>query len=59
MKMAQTTLALINLCPQKEDPSSKSVVFSRFRKILLLLEGPLKREGFNILHECDEEARCY
>uniref|UniRef100_A0ACD5YSF4 Uncharacterized protein n=1 Tax=Avena sativa TaxID=4498 RepID=A0ACD5YSF4_AVESA len=34
---------------QKEDPSSKSVVFSQFRKMLLLLEGPLKRAGFNIL----------
>uniref|UniRef100_A0ACD5UJU7 Uncharacterized protein n=1 Tax=Avena sativa TaxID=4498 RepID=A0ACD5UJU7_AVESA len=34
---------------QKEDPTSKSVVFSQFRKMLLLLEGPLKRAGFNIL----------
>jgi len=34
---------------QKEDPSSKSVVFSQFRKMLLLLEGPLKRAGFSIL----------
>ncbi|CAM0907009.1 unnamed protein product [Alopecurus aequalis] len=34
---------------QKEDPSSKSVVFSQFRKMLLLLEGPLKKAGFNIL----------
>ena len=34
---------------QKEDPSSKSVVFSQFRKMLLLLEGPLKKAGFRIL----------
>uniref|UniRef100_J3MNH3 SWI/SNF-related matrix-associated actin-dependent regulator of chromatin subfamily A member 3-like 1 n=2 Tax=Oryza brachyantha TaxID=4533 RepID=J3MNH3_ORYBR len=33
----------------KEDPSSKSVVFSQFRKMLILLEGPLKAAGFNIL----------
>ncbi|XP_048555056.1 putative SWI/SNF-related matrix-associated actin-dependent regulator of chromatin subfamily A member 3-like 1 [Triticum urartu] len=34
---------------QKEDPSSKSVVFSQFQKMLILLEGPLKRAGFKIL----------
>lgn len=34
---------------QKEDPLSKSVVFSQFRRMLILLEGPLKRAGFNIL----------
>uniref|UniRef100_A0A0D9X237 Uncharacterized protein n=1 Tax=Leersia perrieri TaxID=77586 RepID=A0A0D9X237_9ORYZ len=34
---------------QAEDPLSKSVVFSQFRKMLILLEGPLKAAGFNIL----------
>ncbi|KAF0895138.1 hypothetical protein E2562_006842 [Oryza meyeriana var. granulata] len=34
---------------QNEDPLSKSVVFSQFRKMLILLEGPLKAAGFNIL----------
>ncbi|XP_052161839.1 putative SWI/SNF-related matrix-associated actin-dependent regulator of chromatin subfamily A member 3-like 1 [Oryza glaberrima] len=34
---------------QSEDPLSKSVIFSQFRKMLILLEGPLKAAGFNIL----------
>lgn len=34
---------------QNEDPSSKSVVFSQFKQMLILLEAPLKNAGFNIL----------
>ncbi|KAL6657069.1 hypothetical protein ACP70R_004849 [Stipagrostis hirtigluma subsp. patula] len=34
---------------QNKDPLSKSVVFSQFRKMLILLEAPLKAAGFNIL----------
>nr|CAB3458767.1 unnamed protein product [Digitaria exilis] len=34
---------------QNEDPLSKSVVFSQFKKMLILLEAPLKNAGFNIL----------
>lgn len=32
-----------------ESPSRKSIVFSQFRKLLLLLEEPLKAAGFKIL----------
>lgn len=32
-----------------ENPATKSVVFSQFRKMLLLLEKPLKEAGFKIL----------
>ncbi|XP_058107417.1 putative SWI/SNF-related matrix-associated actin-dependent regulator of chromatin subfamily A member 3-like 1 isoform X2 [Magnolia sinica] len=32
-----------------ENPSTKSVVFSQFRKMLILLEEPLKAAGFRIL----------
>ncbi|KAL6336466.1 hypothetical protein AAG906_018421 [Vitis piasezkii] len=32
-----------------QNPSTKSVVFSQFRKMLLLLEQPLKAAGFKIL----------
>ncbi|KAG8079555.1 hypothetical protein GUJ93_ZPchr0007g5958 [Zizania palustris] len=43
--------ALLSLLKRSanEDPLSKSVVFSQFRKMLILLEGPLKAAGFNIL----------
>ncbi|TVU37539.1 hypothetical protein EJB05_10858, partial [Eragrostis curvula] len=34
---------------QDKDPLSKSVVFSQFRKMLILLEKPLKAAGFKIL----------
>ncbi|KAJ3671720.1 hypothetical protein LUZ60_007799 [Juncus effusus] len=34
---------------KKSDPLKKSVVFSQFRKMLLLLEEPLKNSGFKIL----------
>nr|XP_017239311.1 PREDICTED: putative SWI/SNF-related matrix-associated actin-dependent regulator of chromatin subfamily A member 3-like 1 [Daucus carota subsp. sativus] len=32
-----------------QDPTAKSVVFSQFRKMLILLEEPLKTAGFNVL----------
>ncbi|KAL1822505.1 hypothetical protein ACET3Z_009283 [Daucus carota] len=32
-----------------QDPTAKSVVFSQFRKMLTLLEEPLKTAGFNVL----------
>ncbi|XP_074354762.1 putative SWI/SNF-related matrix-associated actin-dependent regulator of chromatin subfamily A member 3-like 1 [Apium graveolens] len=32
-----------------QDPARKSVVFSQFRKMLILLEEPLKKAGFKIL----------
>lgn len=34
---------------QDEDPSSKSVVFSQFRQMLILLEAPLRKAGFKTL----------
>jgi SWI/SNF-related matrix-associated actin-dependent regulator of chromatin subfamily A3 len=34
---------------KKQDPLTKSVVFSQFRKMLLLLEAPLKAAGFGVL----------
>ncbi|KAJ1292131.1 hypothetical protein BS78_02G369000 [Paspalum vaginatum] len=34
---------------QNDDPSSKSVVFSQFRKMLILLEAPLREAGFKML----------
>ncbi|KAK1278761.1 hypothetical protein QJS04_geneDACA003609 [Acorus gramineus] len=40
--------ALLKLL-SKENPSTKSVVFSQFQKMLLLLEEPLKAAGFNVL----------
>ncbi|XP_010558921.2 PREDICTED: putative SWI/SNF-related matrix-associated actin-dependent regulator of chromatin subfamily A member 3-like 1 [Tarenaya hassleriana] len=44
-------LALLSLLleSRQEDPNTKSVVFSQFRKLLLLLEEPLKAAGFTIL----------
>lgn len=44
----QTLLKLLKIS-QDKDPLSKSVVFSQFRKMLLLLEKPLKEAGFKIL----------
>ncbi|KAJ7976573.1 DNA/RNA helicase protein [Quillaja saponaria] len=43
--------ALLKLLVASRDqhPSTKSVVFSQFRKMLLLLEEPLKEAGFKIL----------
>ncbi|KAF9592159.1 hypothetical protein IFM89_012588, partial [Coptis chinensis] len=34
---------------RERDPSTKSIVFSQFRKMLILLEEPLKASGFTIL----------
>ncbi|KAF5178114.1 Dna repair protein rad5 [Thalictrum thalictroides] len=34
---------------RKQHPSTKSVIFSQFRKMLILLEEPLKASGFMIL----------
>ncbi|GER25963.1 DNA repair protein RAD5 [Striga asiatica] len=33
----------------KDDPPYKSVVFSQFRKLLILLEGPLREAGFDVV----------
>ncbi|CAN6185234.1 unnamed protein product [Urochloa humidicola] len=44
----QTLLKLLKTS-QNKDPSSKSVVFSQFKQMLILLEAPLKNAGFNIL----------
>ncbi|XP_020592871.1 putative SWI/SNF-related matrix-associated actin-dependent regulator of chromatin subfamily A member 3-like 1 [Phalaenopsis equestris] len=43
--------ALLNLLHEskKQNESTKSVVFSQFRKMLILLEEPLKAAGFGIL----------
>ncbi|GFP92880.1 putative swi/snf-related matrix-associated actin-dependent regulator of chromatin subfamily a member 3-like 1 [Phtheirospermum japonicum] len=43
--------ALLKLLTSSRDvkPSSKSVIFSQFRKMLLLLEEPLKEAGFNVI----------
>ncbi|KAF8115217.1 hypothetical protein N665_0029s0060 [Sinapis alba] len=41
-------LSLLNASKQ-ENPNTKSVVFSQFRKMLLLLEVPLKAAGFTVL----------
>lgn len=34
---------------REENPSTKSVIFSQFRKMLILLEEPLKSAGFRII----------
>ncbi|KAG6421617.1 hypothetical protein SASPL_118174 [Salvia splendens] len=43
--------ALLKLLTVSRDasPSSKSIVFSQFRKMLLLLEEPLKQAGFKVI----------
>ncbi|CAN1160569.1 Putative SWI/SNF-related matrix-associated actin-dependent regulator of chromatin subfamily A member 3-like 1 [Linum perenne] len=43
--------ALLSLltASKNEDPTTKSVVFSQFQKMLLLLEGPLRAAGFKTL----------
>lgn len=43
--------ALLKLLSSSRDarPSSKSIVFSQFRKMLLLLEEPLKEAGFKVI----------
>ncbi|KAI7734849.1 hypothetical protein M8C21_025477, partial [Ambrosia artemisiifolia] len=45
---AATLLKLLQ-ASKAENPSIKSVVFSQFRKLLLLLEEPLKEAGFKTL----------
>ncbi|XP_072975631.1 putative SWI/SNF-related matrix-associated actin-dependent regulator of chromatin subfamily A member 3-like 1 [Typha angustifolia] len=44
-----STLLKLLLESKKQDPSTKSVVFSQFKKMLILLEQPLKDAGFCIL----------
>lgn len=46
--LSSKTNALLKLLKssRNENPSTKSVVFSQFRKLLLLLEEPLKEAGF-------------
>ncbi|XP_073016487.1 putative SWI/SNF-related matrix-associated actin-dependent regulator of chromatin subfamily A member 3-like 1 isoform X1 [Primulina eburnea] len=43
--------ALLRLLSMSRDqnPSTKSVIFSQFRKMLLLLEAPLREAGFKVL----------
>ncbi|XP_074379058.1 putative SWI/SNF-related matrix-associated actin-dependent regulator of chromatin subfamily A member 3-like 1 isoform X2 [Apium graveolens] len=43
--------ALLNLlsASRDQDPTEKSVIFSQFRKMLILLEEPLKNAGFKVL----------
>nr|GEX03070.1 putative SWI/SNF-related matrix-associated actin-dependent regulator of chromatin subfamily A member 3-like 1 [Tanacetum cinerariifolium] len=43
------TLLKLLEASRNENPSIKSVVFSQFRKLLLLLEEPLKQAGFKTL----------
>lgn len=44
----QALLTLLK-ASREEDPSSKSVVFSQFKQMLILLEAPLREAGFNTL----------
>ncbi|KAJ4972310.1 hypothetical protein NE237_005409 [Protea cynaroides] len=44
-----SALLKLLVASRAENPNRKSVVFSQFRKMLILLEEPLKRAGFNIL----------
>ncbi|RZC77727.1 hypothetical protein C5167_002126 [Papaver somniferum] len=44
-----SALLKLLIASRKENPSRKSVVFSQFRKMLVLLERPLKDAGFKIL----------
>ncbi|KAK9069299.1 hypothetical protein SSX86_013415 [Deinandra increscens subsp. villosa] len=50
-KPSSKAAALLKLleASRTENPSTKSVVFSQFRKLLLLLEQPLKEAGFKTL----------
>ncbi|KAK1393591.1 putative SWI/SNF-related matrix-associated actin-dependent regulator of chromatin subfamily A member 3-like 1 [Heracleum sosnowskyi] len=45
------TSALLKLlsASRDQDPTAKSVIFSQFRKMLILLEEPLKNAGFKVL----------
>ncbi|XP_038976199.1 LOW QUALITY PROTEIN: putative SWI/SNF-related matrix-associated actin-dependent regulator of chromatin subfamily A member 3-like 1 [Phoenix dactylifera] len=44
-----STLLKLLLETKKQNPKIKSVIFSQFRKMLILLEEPLKSAGFGIL----------
>ena len=44
-----TALLSLLMASRQENPNTKSVVFSQFRKMLLLLETPLKAAGFTVL----------
>lgn len=44
-----STLIRLLLAAKYENPTRKSVVFSQFQKLLVLLEQPLKKAGFMIL----------
>ncbi|KAF3561810.1 hypothetical protein DY000_02019743, partial [Brassica cretica] len=44
-----TALLSLLMASRQENPNTKSVVFSQFRKMLLLLETPLKTAGFTVL----------
>nr|AAM13210.1 helicase-like transcription factor-like protein [Arabidopsis thaliana]AAP68241.1 At5g05130 [Arabidopsis thaliana] len=44
-----SALLSLLMASRQENPNTKSVVFSQFRKMLLLLETPLKAAGFTIL----------
>ncbi|XP_057736990.1 putative SWI/SNF-related matrix-associated actin-dependent regulator of chromatin subfamily A member 3-like 1 [Arachis stenosperma] len=50
-KLSSKTSALIKFLKESREqkPTAKSVVFSQFRKLLLLLEAPLKEAGFKTL----------
>ncbi|CAG7911996.1 unnamed protein product [Brassica rapa] len=44
-----TALLSLLMASRQENPNTKSVVFSQFKKMLLLLETPLKAAGFTVL----------
>jgi SWI/SNF-related matrix-associated actin-dependent regulator of chromatin subfamily A3 len=44
-----TALLKLLIASRNENPTRKSIVFSQFRKMLLLLEEPLQEAGFKIL----------
>ncbi|KAL0736557.1 hypothetical protein Bca4012_012767 [Brassica carinata] len=44
-----SALLSLLIASKQENPNTKSVVFSQFRKMLLLLEVPLKAAGFTVL----------
>ncbi|XP_042457247.1 putative SWI/SNF-related matrix-associated actin-dependent regulator of chromatin subfamily A member 3-like 1 [Zingiber officinale] len=44
-----TTLLKLLLADKEQNPLTKSVIFSQFRKMLILLQEPLKEAGFVVL----------
>lgn len=44
-----TTLLKLLLADKEQNPSTKSVIFSQFRKMLILLQEPLEEAGFVVL----------